>query len=490
MKYFIIVPLYIILNLSSAFSQKQQLFINNKDIDKYISSTLEEWEVPGCAIAITKADKLLYSNGYGYRDVENKLPVTPNTVFKIASCTKSFTAAATGLLVNQNILDWNEPVKKYLPELEFSTTELTNSTTLRDLLNHRTGIIDDDWSWVGDHIDAKRMLEILSAMPQGQSFRSGYYYNNMAYALAGYLSTVKTNSSWRDLIRKFFFEPLSMTSSLFSHNELSEIDNFSYGYEWNDSLKTFIRGNLSEHLTDSLSVCEPFAFISSSANDLAKWLQMFLNKGNFGGKQIIPKVIFKELVKPVNYMYAPKYPELAEGHYCMGWEKNYYKRYPLMQHSGGLTGFKSYMSYMPEDSIGIVVLCNGQPYRFAEAVSYDLYDMILGLTRTAWSDRFLAEQKNNKQEKEKPETEINGTHPSLDLSAYAGVYFSKLLGTMKVVNENGELYFIFHSYPKEIMKHAHYDTFISESGRITFRLNHDGEITGMLLNEYGFDRIQ
>lgn len=205
MKYFIIVPLYIILNLSSAFSQKQQLFINNKDIDKYISSTLEEWEVPGCAIAITKADKLLYSNGYGYRDVENKLPVTPNTVFKIASCTKSFTAAATGLLVNQNILDWNEPVKKYLPELEFSTTELTNSTTLRDLLNHRTGIIDDDWSWVGDHIDAKRMLEILSAMPQGQSFRSGYYYNNMAYALAGYLSTVKTNSSWRDLIRKFFF---------------------------------------------------------------------------------------------------------------------------------------------------------------------------------------------------------------------------------------------------------------------------------------------
>jgi CubicO group peptidase (beta-lactamase class C family) len=472
---------------------QQKIIINDNRIDQFIENEMSKWKMPGCAIAIVKGKELLYVKGYGFRDVEKKLPVTPYTIFKIASCTKSFTAAAAGLLVQQKLLEWDKPVKEYLPELELVNKELTSQVTLRDLLSHRTGLYDDDWSWVGDHIDKKRMFEILSAMPQQAPLRTSYIYSNMAYALAGELVALKSNSSWRNLISKNFFEPLSFRNTTFSHTEHSGFGDFAYGYEYADSSKSYVRGNLSEHYTDSLSVCEAFGFISSSATDMSKWVRLFINGGNWQGKQIIPANIFEELTRPITYTHPSAYPEVSDGFYCMGWIQNYYKGHQLIQHSGGLSGFKSYMSFMPQDSIGIVVLTNGQPYLFPLAITYDIYDMLLGLPRTLWANRFLP-QKDTAISTEKSETNIPGTHPSKPLPEYAGTYYSKWLGNMKVYCENGELYFQFHNYPKEKMKHAHYDTFFTEMERkpgtgITFQLDHDGKIKSMLLNEFLFDKI-
>ncbi|HEY0677587.1 MAG TPA: serine hydrolase domain-containing protein, partial [Chitinophagaceae bacterium] len=363
--------------------------ISKKAMDHYIEEQMAHWKVPGCAVAVVKGTSLVYVKGFGFRNVESKLPVTPTTVFKIASCTKSFTAAAAGLMVNEKLLQWDVPLRTYLPRLQFMDTLLTSSVTLRDLLTHRTGLYDDDWSWVGDHIDTNRMFEILSVMPQRRQHRSGFLYGNMTYALAGYLCGSRAGSSWRSVIRKYFFEPLGMSSSSFSHNENSGIADFAFGYEWADSTMSYVRGNLSEHYTDSLSASEPFAFISTSVTDLSKWIRLFINGGMWEGKQIIPSALVRQLTTPANYMYGSQDPEITESAYCMGWVSNYYKCHRLLQHSGGLAGFKSYMSFMPRDSIGVVVLTNGQPYRFAEALTYDLYDMLLGLPKSLWLQKFL-----------------------------------------------------------------------------------------------------
>ncbi len=476
---------------SNLFSQKlEKSPIDFKEIDRYVLTAMTEWKIPGCAVAVVKGNELIYAKGYGYRNMEDRLPVTANTVFKIASCTKSFTAAAAGLLVERKLLDWDIPVKDYLPRLEFSSELLTRQVTLRDLLSHRTGLLDDDWSWVGDHIDSNRMFEILSVMPQQGQFRSDYLYANMTYALAGYLIGTRTKSSWRQIIRQYFFEPLSMNSTSFSHTENSGISDFAFGYEWVDSSAVYQRGNLNEHYTDSLSVCEPFAFISSSVADLSQWVRLFINGGSRNKKQLIPERSMKELLKPSMYEHASRYKELSESYYCMGWEQNYYKQHKLLQHSGGLAGFKSYMSFMPQDSIGIVVLTNGQAYRFPQALSYDLYDRLLGVQPTNWLNKFREEANKVKSSKTTGAgRRIAGTLPSRPLAEYAGVYFSKWLGTMKVFYENGSLYFQFHQYPKELMKHAHYDTFYTEpewslGSGISFRCNHDGKITGLLLNEF------
>jgi len=486
------IPIFLI--FSFAFSNAQQkISIDSKVIDHYIGMEMNKWKIPGCAIAIVKGKDLLYTKGYGYRNVEDKLAVTPNTVFKIASCTKSFTAAAAGLLVDKKVLDWDIPVKEYLPQLEMINKDLTDHVTLRDLLSHRCGIYDDDWSWVGDHIDAKRMYEILSVIPQKKPLRTSYMYSNMTYALAGQLIAEKSNNSWRNIIRKNFFEPLSMNSSGFSHTDHSGNNDFAYGYEYIDSTQYYLRGNLSEHCTDSLSVCEAFGFISSSASDLSKWVRLFINGGNYMGKQIIPGELLQQLITPENFIHPSSHPSLSESFYCMGWIQNYYKTHKLIQHSGGLSGFKSYISFMPQDSLGIVILTNGQPYQFPQAICYDLYDIILGMSQTLWSAKYLDEQKKDTANAFGSEINITGTKPSKLLSEYAGTYYSKWLGIMKVTYEGGQLFFQFHNYPKEKMKHAHYDTFYTDPRRspgtgITFQLNHDGKIVTMLLNDFLFEK--
>lgn len=469
-----------------------QPVLNTREVDQLIEKQMKRWKVPGVAIAIVKGSEVLYAKGYGYRNIENKLPVTPNTIFKIASLTKSFTAAAAGILVEQKLLSWDAPVKGYLPQLVLANKELTNDVTLRDLLSHRTGLYDDDWSWVGDHIDRNRMYEILSAMPQQAPLRKEYIYSNMTYALVGELLAMRSGNSWRNLVRQYFFQPLSMSHSGFSHTENSGWDDFAYGYEV-DSLGSYTRGNLSEHCTDSLSVCEAFGFISSSAMDLSKWVRLFILGGNWKGKQIIPPGSFIELIRPVNFVHGPG--EKTQNNYAMGWEQDDHKGHRLLQHSGGLTGFKSYMSFMPGDSIGIVILTNGQPYRFPKAITYDLYDMLLGLAPTAWSAKWFVEDSTRAKMPAPVSINIAGTAPTHPLAAYAGTYHSIWLGDMKVFFENGELYFQFHTYPKEKMKHAHYDTFYTEPQRspgsgISFRMDHDGKINSMMLNEFVFEKIR
>jgi len=479
---------------SQCLQGQKTILINNKAIDSFIETEMHKWKVPGCAIAIVKDRELLYVKGYGFRNVEQKLPVTPNTVFKIASCTKSFTAAAAGMLAEKKLLEWDKPVKEYLPQLELADKNTTSQVTLRDLLCHRTGLYDDDWSWVGDHINAKRMYEILSAMPQQTPLRNGYMYSNMAYSLAGQLIAERSNSSWRSVVSSNFFEPLSMNATVFSHHENMGLTDYAYGYEYADTSKSYVRGNLSEHYTDSVSVCEAFGFISSTAADMSKWIRLFINRGNWEGKQIIPENVFAELTKPVNYIGPSKFKELSESYYCMGWIQNYYKKHRLLQHSGGLSGFKSYMSFMPDDSIGIVVLANGQPHQFPMAITYDLYDRLLPLHPTFWSEIFLENQKASDTDAGGRAINIPGTRPSKPLIEYAGTYYSKWLGAMRLFYENGELYFQFHNYPKEKMHYAHYDTFYTEPERkqgtgITFQFDHDGKIKAMLLNEFLLEKI-
>src|SRR5262249_41164293 len=116
-----------------------------KGIDTIINRILSDWKVAGCAVAVVEKDKLIFAKGFGYRDYENKLPVTPQTVFSIASCTKAFTAQLMGSLVAEGKLNINLPVRQFWPELVFYNDMLTNYVTVKDMLTHRTGLPRHDW---------------------------------------------------------------------------------------------------------------------------------------------------------------------------------------------------------------------------------------------------------------------------------------------------------------------------------------------------------
>ena len=135
----------LVLNLSlNSSAQTINVEKKLKGFDKTIEKILTDWNVPGCGIGIVIKDKLVFAKGYGYRDLEKKLPVTPNTLFQIASNTKLFTATAIGFLVEEGKLDWDKPVKNYVPQIQFYNDELNANVTIRDMLSHRTGISRHD----------------------------------------------------------------------------------------------------------------------------------------------------------------------------------------------------------------------------------------------------------------------------------------------------------------------------------------------------------
>ena len=133
-------------------------------IDKYIDSTLKEWNVPGLALTVVYKDQTIYTKGYGFRDLEKKLPVETNTLIPIASNTKLFTATLACILAEEGKLSLDKPVRNYLPSLVFSTDELNAKVTLRDMLSHRTGLPRYDGIWVNSPLTRKELLEKVTYM--------------------------------------------------------------------------------------------------------------------------------------------------------------------------------------------------------------------------------------------------------------------------------------------------------------------------------------
>ncbi len=118
-----------------------------KGFDAYMEKVVKDWNVPGIGVGIVVRDNMVFARGYGFRDYGRKLPFTPETTVPIASNTKLFTAVAAGLLVEEGRLDWDRPVRQFVPGIQLFNDELSATVTFRDMLSHRTGITRHDTIW-------------------------------------------------------------------------------------------------------------------------------------------------------------------------------------------------------------------------------------------------------------------------------------------------------------------------------------------------------
>src|SRR5438034_10240764 len=154
--------------------------------EAFMEKTLKDWNAPGIGVGVVVGDKLVFAKGYGFRDYEKKLPVTPQTMFTIASNTKLFTAVAAGMLVEEGKLTWDRPIKESVPTIEFYDSYLNNTVTFGDMLSHRTGITRHDTIWYKSDYSTKELFERLKYLEPKESPRQIFLYNNMMYAGAGY----------------------------------------------------------------------------------------------------------------------------------------------------------------------------------------------------------------------------------------------------------------------------------------------------------------
>src|SRR5438105_6420432 len=184
--------------------------------DAFMEKTLKDWNAPGIGVGVVVGDKLVFAKGYGYRDYEKKLPVTPQTMFTIASNTKLFTAVAAGFLVEEGKLTWDRPIRESVPTIEFYDSALNNTVTLRDMLAHRTGITRHDSIWYKSNYTTKELFERLRYLEPKQQPRQLFLYNNMMYAGVGYTIQLQSGKTWAEFVHEKILQPLRMSHTVVS----------------------------------------------------------------------------------------------------------------------------------------------------------------------------------------------------------------------------------------------------------------------------------
>ena len=469
-------------------AQQQSIETRLAGLDDYMKQVVKDWNVPGIGVGVVHKDKLVFAKGYGYRDYQKKLPFTPTTTAPIASNTKLFTAVAAGLLVEDGKLDWDKPIRQFLPGIQFHNDDLNRSVTMRDMLAHRTGITRHDGIWFKSDFTQKELYERLKYLEPAEPMRSVFLYNNMMYAGAGYAIELLSGKPWERFVRERILDPLGMTSTTFTIAEMLKTSEPGVPFtERRDNTELYS----IPYYVDAVGVA-PAGAMQSNIVDMSKWLIALMNDGKLNGRQVIPKSVIRQTLAPSialpnTGLEVRGWGELLNTSYGMGrWTTSYRGRL-LAYHGGDLPGFHSQVSTMPYDSIGVIVFVIGNHAApLYNVVSYNVYERLLGMSLTPWSERQNTIRLKNKEANRTARTKAGGgrvanTRPSHALPDYAGEYEHPAYGVLTISKPAASLLFDFHKV-RLPLDHFHYDRFDTaddeEDGKwsVNFMTNPQGEV--------------
>jgi CubicO group peptidase (beta-lactamase class C family) len=426
---------------------------NLTGFDNYANQALRDWRCDGFAIAIVQDGKVILSKGYGLRDVKKNLPVTEKTLFAIGSSTKSFTVTAMGTLVDQGKLDWDKPVRDYLPDFKVYDAFATERMTPRDLVTHRSGLPRHDLMWYSSPFSRQELFERLRFLEPNKDFRTTFQYQNLMFMTAGYLAGHVAGSTWEQLVKKSIFDPLGMASSNFSVTDSQKTADLSRGY----------------HLLDDVSVEMPFrnidaigpaGSINSNIEDMTKYVMMHLAKG----KGVISAANETQMMIPQMAIATPSPDkELGDLAYGMGFFVTSYRGHKFVHHGGNIDGFTALVAFLPQDNIGLVILSNQNGSPLPAVVAYNVWDRLLGLDQVDWTARVKQQRAMTKASEQDAKqkgytTQHTGTRPSHELSEYAGEYEHPGYGIVKIEQAGGALKLGYHGLGG-VLTHFHYDVF-------------------------------
>lgn len=471
-----------------ATAKAQDITQKLQGFEAFVEKTLKDWNGPGIGVGIVVNDKLVFAKGYGYRDYEKKLPITANTLFPIASNTKLFTSVAAGFLVEEGKLTWDRPVRESIPSIQFYDSYLNNSITLRDMLGHRTGITRHDTIWYKSNYTTKELFERLKYLEPKEPPRQLFLYNNMMYAGAGYAIQLQSGKTWAEFVRERILKPLEMKSTVYSIADMLKQPDYGVPFtEKRDSMDLY----RIPYYEDTEGLAAAGAIISN-IEDLSHWLIALMNKGQYAGKQILPPKVLLATLEPAISLPNTQgetrgWWEILNRAYGMGRQTASYRGRLITFHGGDLPGFHSQISFMPNERIGVIVFVIGNHTApLYNAISYNVYERLLGMESTPWTDRLLEIRLKNKKAGTEARSKagygrVANTKPSHPLADYVGEYEHPAYGILKIDLKDNQLQFDFHKmrFP---LTHFHYDRFDTpndeQDGKwsVNFATNPQGDI--------------
>lgn len=463
-------------------------------LDALVARAMKTFEVPGLALAIVKDGQVVTAAGFGVRALGEPAPVDAGTRFGISSNTKVFTAVALGLLVEEKKIEWDAPVVRYLPWFQMWDPWVTRELTVRDLLVHRSGLAlgagDLLW-WPPTSYDRREIARRLRFLPPVASFRSAYAYDNVLYLVAGELIAEVSGQSWEDFVASRILKPVGMTGSNVRHSAALEGGNVA-------ATHAPVDGRVRAVAPFGADNANPAAGINASATDMAKWLLVLLGEGALpDGSRLYSERTARELVSIVTPLSVGNPPAELEAQranfrgYALGLNVQDYRGRKVVTHTGGLPGYVSRVTWVPELELGVAVLTNQESGETFNAITFAVLDHYVGAPATDWVEAYLRVRERNAKRTAETVSAAEAardkdSRPSLPLDRYAGTYVDAWYGEVTLALEGERLRIRFGPTAVLVgtLEHWQHDTFVARwddrelraDAFVSFAIGPDGRV--------------
>jgi CubicO group peptidase (beta-lactamase class C family) len=432
--------------------------------DDFMAQVLKDWKVPGVAVGVVQDGKVILLKGYGYRDVEKQLPVTANTLFALGSITKSFTVTMLGMEMDEGKVDWDKPVRNYLPDFRMYDPVLTEQMVVRDLITHRSGLPRHDMVWYSSDFTREDLVRRLQFLEPNKPLRSTFQYNNLMFMTAGYIAGRLNGKGWEESVRERILLPLGMNGTTFSVKDSQSTPDFAQPYQKGNDVKSDVKRMPFDEQCPDRCALGPAGEINSSVADMSRYVLFHLNKGKVEGTALLSENNSLQMQTPQMVIQgAPDFKEQSETSYGMGFFISSYRGHKQVEHGGNIDGFSAEMIFLPGDGIGVVVLTNLDGTAAPYVVANNVLDRLLGMDQVPWSQRYLEQEVKAKESEQEAKSKNytphkTGTHPSHDLKEYAGDYGNSGYGVVSIA-EDGDHFKMTLNRVTKPLEHLHYDVF-------------------------------
>ena len=338
--------------------------------DRRVSGYIGEGSGPGIAVAMVYDGKIIFQKGYGFRDAKTEALVDTNTVFRLASVSKGFASALTGVLVKEGFLNWDDKVIKYIPDFTLKDTSAVRKLTIRHILSHTTGIVPHAYdTMIEDKVSFDKIVKALTTLDTHCEAGDCYGYQNAMYSLISLIVDAATGRHYGSMLAEKILQPLRLNNASFTQKAMIASENYAKphrrrGGEWR-----------SGEVEDSYYTVVPAAGINASISDMSNWLKALMG---YNPDVLAPEVL-TDIYTPVIRTLSERrrfnwHRRLKDAYYAMGWRIFNYNGEKMIYHSGGVNGYLSKMAFLPDKKFGAVILQNSRHNHY---MLYELFDMFL-----------------------------------------------------------------------------------------------------------------
>lgn len=496
---------FVVASLATAQEKPDKLSALFPKLEQQVQRGMQNTGVPGVAVVIVHHDKVVYLKGFGVCKAGEPAKVTGDTVFQVASVSKPFTTTALALLVGQGRIDWDDRISDLHPAFALHDPWVSREVRLRDMLSHRSGLpgfagdMLEDIGYRRDTILQRLRLVELSG------FRQKYAYTNFGFTMAAEAVAKKLDTTWEELIEAELLQPAGLKATSPRFADYQKVKHKAVGHMLTDGKATaqFVRDPDPQ---------APAGGISSTARDVGRWMRLHLGNGKLDGKQLIDAAALAETHRPHILTGFNPASFGDAGFYALGWNVSTDSQgNHIVGHSGAFfLGFRTKVTLVPKEHLGIAVLANGNITGLPEGLSSWLLDSyLLGEPTRDWiieaDKKFGAMMQQMLGASFNEEQPVLDKSPPLTLKRYAGAYHNDYFGKITVAAREGRLTLGLGPQLKAFpLRHFNRDIFVYEplgengagtKSGVHFRIAPDGRASAVLidhLNELGhgeFERV-